>query len=184
MLAKEIYQLRNDLQAEGIIFCYCGYMTESVLTGIGNTIRRKLELEKAEPARAKGIFAVFVEQVQNVIRYSTEREQGEIDDEPAELRYGVLTVGQRDGKYFVACGNMVDAADVARLSEALERIQELDKEGLKALYKETLRGEVPEGSKGAGVGFIEIARKASHGFEFDFCDIDDHRAYFCLTAYL
>ncbi|MBT3764340.1 MAG: hypothetical protein HOB79_12410 [Rhodospirillaceae bacterium] len=47
MLAKETYDFRGYLQEKGIIFCYSGYITEDVLTGIGNAVKTKLEHEKA-----------------------------------------------------------------------------------------------------------------------------------------
>ena len=50
------------------------------------------------------------------------------------------------------------------------------------MYKETLRSEPEEGSKGAGVGFIEIARRASRPIEFDFTEFDDRFAFFALEA--
>lgn len=184
MLAKQMYDFRNTLREEGIIFCYSGYMTEEVLSGIGNALRRKLELEETDRGKAKAVFSVFVEQVQNVIRYSAEREPSEPLENEDDLRYGVLTVGMRDDRFFIACGNLVEQNDVDRLGACLAHIQSLDKDELKSLYKETLRGEVPKGSKGAGVGFIDIARRADQGFEFDFTELDDHRSYFCLKAYI
>ena len=184
MLAKDMYDFRGYLQERGIIFCYSGYMTEEVLTGIGNAIRKKLELEDADRRTTKGLFSVFVEQVQNVIRYSAEGEPKDQADTPMDLRYGVLTVGKVDGKYFVSCGNLIRRADVDRLDANLGHIQNLDKDGLKALYKETLKGDTPEGSKGAGVGFIDIARRAENGFDYDFARVDDDFSYFCLKAYI
>ncbi len=47
----------------------------------------------------------------------------------------------------------------------------MSKDELKALYKEQLRAEPEEGSKGAGLGFMEIARRASKPIEFDFADV-------------
>ncbi|WP_211563249.1 SiaB family protein kinase [Magnetovibrio blakemorei] len=87
-----------------------------------------------------------------------------------------MVVGKKDGKYFVSCANLIAQNDVDRLSGSLSNIQHLAADGLKALYKETLKGDTPEGSKGAGVGFIDIARKASHGFEFDFANVDDNHS--------
>ena len=184
MLAKEMYDFRDYLKNEGIIFCYSGYMTEEVLSGIGQTIKKKLELVEADRNTARGVFSVFVEQVQNVIRYSAERQEGIVDEKLDEIRYGVLTVGQKDDQYFVSCGNLVENRDVERLQTSLKHIQELDKDGLRALYKETLKGETPEGSKGAGVGFIDIARRATKGFEYDFMNMDGDHSYFCLKAYV
>lgn len=184
MLAREMYQFRDELAQRGIIFCYSGYMTEEVLTGIGSALKTKLEFEREERARSRSLFAVFVEQVQNVVRYSAERETDEEIENAKELRYGVLTVGKMGEKYFVACANMIARKDVDRLGKSLEAIQNMSAGELKTLYRDTLRGETPEGSKGAGVGFIDIARRAMHGFEFDFTDLGDDRSYFCLKAYV
>ncbi len=188
MLAKEMYDFRGYLQEKGIIFCYSGYMTEEVLSGIGSAIKKKLDLENTEKNISKGLFSIFVEQVQNVIRYSAERvpeakKEIQNDEGSTELRYGVLTVGKGDELYFVSCGNLIMQPDVERLGASLNHIQHLDKEGLKQLYKKTLKGQTPEGSKGAGVGFIDIARRAKQ-FDYDFIRVDDDHSYFCMKAYV
>ncbi|GAB6040871.1 SiaB family protein kinase [Endothiovibrio diazotrophicus] len=183
MLAEEMYDFRNRLREQGVVFCYSGYFTEEILAGVGGAIRRKLELEAADRNTVKGLFSIFVEQVQNIIRYSAEREPppGAAGE---SLRYGVLTVGREGDRHFVSCANLIRRADVERLDRSLHRIRGLDHDALKALYKETLRGAVPEGSVGAGVGFIDIARRARRGFTHDFFTVDDETAYFCLKAYV
>jgi hypothetical protein len=119
-----------------------------------------------------------------VIRYSAENEARKLDPNEADLRYGVLTVGRNNSSFFVACGNKVRIQDVARLRQNLSEIQELEPNELRARYKEILRGESPSGSKGAGVGFLEIARQASNGIEFDFAQIDQRYSFFTLKAYI
>ena len=183
-LAQEMFDFRKVLVEKGIIFCYSGYMTEEVLTSIGKAVRLKLELEAADKKTARNVFSVFVEQVQNVIRYSAEKEDVAKAETEQELRYGVLTVGKSSDSYFICCSNVIKGADVSRLQSSLSEIKSLDADGLKRLYKETLKGETPEGSKGAGVGFIDIARKASKGFEFDFVPMDEQRSYFSLKAFI
>ena len=183
MLADEMYNFRNQLHEQGIVFCYSGYMTEQIMTGIGDAIKRKLKIDQADRQTARTVFSVFVEQVQNVIRYSSEHEAEE--GQPAsELRYGVMTVGCKNDRYFVSCGNVVNTTDVERLRASLTHIQGLDRRQLRVFYKESLKADVPAKSKGAGVGFIHIARTASRGFEFDFSTLDDDHAYFCLKAYV
>lgn len=184
MLAKEMLGFRKSLQNEGVVFCYSGYMTEDVLVSIGSVIKQKLTAESVDKKVVRGVFSVFVEQVQNVIRYSIEEDAGGQKGEEIDLRYGLLMVGLKEDQYFVSCANLIEKKNVALLREGLSHIQQLDKEGLKLLYKEILRGQVPEGSKGAGVGFIDIAKRATNGIEFDFTDFDDDFAYFSLKAYI
>ncbi|MBF0482302.1 MAG: hypothetical protein HQK81_02040 [Desulfovibrionaceae bacterium] len=179
MLAEEMYALRQVLSRNGIGYCYSGCMTEEILLGIGNAIRRHMQAREADAKTSRSVFAVFVEQVQNVIRYSAEKLDG---GGPPEMPFGILAVGDLDGDIFVSCGNLVAAADVPRLRANLETIRGLDKQGLKSLHKDVLRGDVPEGSKGAGVGFIDIARRATRGIEFDFTPVDEASSFFTLKA--
>jgi len=58
----------------------------------------------------------------------------------------------------------------------------MNKDELKVLYKEQLRAEPEAGSKGAGLGFMEIARRATKPIEFDFADLDANHAFFALKA--
>lgn len=174
----------KNLAEKGIVFCYSGVITEKQLTAIGNVVKNKLELENTETNIARSVFSVFVEQVQNVIRYSVEKPE----DEQAKLAdangYGLIVVGQKDGKHFITCSNLIEIAEVERLRTALTHIQSLNEQELKALYKQTLRAETPATSKGAGVGFIDIARRAINGFEFDFTAKDAKYAYFAVKAYI
>ena len=181
MLAKEQYELRNVLEDRGIIFCYSGYMTEGILSGIGDALKQKLALEGTDSNIVRGVFSIFVEQMQNIIRYSAEREP-ETKDEFNVLSYGVLSIGRNNDEYFITCANKIKQEDVERLDSYLKFIQNMNKQELKILYKKQLRSESPEGSKGAGVGFIDIAKRASKPIEFDFMKLDDSYSFFSLKA--
>ncbi len=177
---------REILADRGIQFCYCGYITEDILSGIGSSLKQKLAMENTNREVARAVFSLFVEQVQNVIRYSAEKKLSAADSglSDVELPFGLFSVGKKDDYYFVACGNMIPTGDVERLRGNLIKIQNMDKSELKALYKEILRGKTPEGSKGAGVGFIDIARRTTKGLEFDFHEINSEFAFFALKAYI
>ncbi|MEK9722206.1 MAG: SiaB family protein kinase [Rhodospirillaceae bacterium] len=184
MLAKDLSEFRNLIQAQGIIFCYSGYITEAVLSGIGEALKQKLYLEDADKTRMRNIFAIFVEQMQNVIRYSAENDAPDDSGDINELRYGILNIGVEDDKFFITCGNKVQRAVVARLSGRLADLQKMTPDELKSLFKEKLRGPTEATSKGAGVGFIEIARRSSEVFDFGFMDIDDRHTFFALKAFI
>ncbi|MEO5376926.1 MAG: SiaB family protein kinase [Magnetococcus sp. DMHC-6] len=182
-LARKHYQIRELLSEQGVTFCYSGMMTEAILTSLGDAIKYKLTLEEADTNTIRGVFAIFVEQMQNTIRYSAEREESETSwMEKKGLSYGTLTVGRDEEKFFVTCGNKVQQKDVPRLREQLTLIQGLDRDGLKRLYKKILQGDTPATSQGAGVGFVDIAKRASRPIEFDFFDLDEHYAFFSLKA--
>jgi len=184
VLAKKLFDFRAVLQQEGIIFAYSGYVTEPVLQGVGEALKQKLVIQDADTKTIRSVFAIFVEQMQNMIRYSAEKIPPQMEIEARiELRYGVLTIGQEEsGHYVVRAGNLVLRSDVERMRRRLSEISEMNKEQLKVAYKEHLKGEPDEFSKGAGIGFIEIARRASKPIRFDFIDVDGEHAFFALKA--
>ncbi len=107
MLAKKLHDFRAVLQQEGIMFAYSGYVTEPVLQGVGEALKRHLEIQDADTRTVRSVFAIFVEQMQNMIRHSAERFGPDAESKaPAELRFGVLTIGQEAGSYVVTAGNL------------------------------------------------------------------------------
>lgn len=184
MLAKSMYEFREILNDRGVIFCYSGYVTDPVVSGIGAALKSKLMLEDTDTTTMRSVFAIFVEQMQNIVRYSAELEGQDEEDQKTEIRYGVLSIGMENGKLFVACGNKIHLKDVASLTRRLTELQATDKDGLRDLYKKKLREPAEVTSKGAGLGFIEIARRASEIIDFDFVDLNDKYAFFCLKAYV
>src|ERR1700730_8850178 len=160
MFAEDLLKFRNDINNRGVLFCYSGYLTEAVPGSSSTAMRFKLENDTADRKLARTLFSVFVEQVQNVVRYSAEVEV--VDGEgPAELRYGLLAVGKDADGHFVTVGNLMLTADVPRLRTDLSEIQKLDKQALTTRYREILKAPPPEGSKGAGAGFTHISRSVT-----------------------
>ncbi len=183
MLAQEYYDFKRSLDNKGIMVSFCGFVSEGILFSLGEALRQKMSIDETDSNTAKKVFSVFVEQAQNIIRYSADRIDVS-DERKIELGSGTITVGQEDGKFFVVCSNTVEKNDVPLLKNRLEHIKSLDKDGLKAYYKEKLKEEPEEQSKGASIGLIEIARRASEPIEFDFADIDDKSSFFCLKVYI
>lgn len=183
MLAKEYYGFKKSLDDKGIMVSFSGFVSEGILFSLGEALKQKMTLDDTDINTAKKVFSIFVEQAQNVIRYSSDRVEGDVGRK-VELGSGTITVGHDRDKFFIVCSNTVDAADVPLLRERLEILKTLDKDGLKAYYKEKLREEPEAQSKGATIGLIEIARRASEPIEFDFEKIDEDRSFFCLKAYI
>lgn len=198
-------RFRKELDDRGIVFSYSGYLNEAILTGIGNALRTKMELDHTDAKVQRSVFSSFVEQVQNVIRYSAEKippeelqaqeaadsgdaaatqEAAEAEEQKA-LSYGLVTVGEyANGPRFVTCCNMVHAKDTEKLKAQLDSIRGLDRKELGAMMRQQLKDGPPEGSKGAGVGFIQMAREANGNWEYDIVKgATEGFDFFCFEAH-
>jgi hypothetical protein len=182
-LAQWYYECQQSLLTRGIILSFTGFVSEGILYSLGDALKQAMARDETDNNVAKKVFSVFVEQAQNIIRYSADRV--ETSAQPREeLGAGMITVGRDAGRFFVMCGNLVPHEDVKHLKERLDLIRSMDKEQLKLYYREKLKEEPDPRSKGASIGLIEIARRASGPIEFDFMDMGEGQSFFCLKAYI
>lgn len=180
-LASELNEFRTLLLKKKIIFAYCGYVTEPILFGLGEALKKKMSLADADKKTVTSVFSIYVEQVQNIIRYSAETDPHNSDNETS-LRFGVITIVNENGKFAIDVGNMIKHKDVTRMDDQLSKIAGMDSLELKRAYKAQLKSDPSPDSKGAGLGLLEIARRVSKPLEFDFHKVDDDYTFFALKA--
>lgn len=172
MIDINLYDYYQFLKKEGIIFSFSGPTSQSVVEGIGEALRQQMELEETAVTISHRVFAIFVEQMQNVVNYSAEKVSG-AKEEGGDLRHGMVVVGKENGRFFILSGNYIKKEDAKRITALLDTLRGMSKEELKAFYKEQRRKEIPEGSKGAGLGLIETFRKASAPLEHRLHSVDE-----------
>jgi len=182
--ADDFNAYRKWLTAHGIIFSFAGHLSEEMLSSLGATLKTRMALAETDANVAKRVFSVFVEQVQNIIRYSSERV--ETAPPPRQMRSGIVAVGHEAGGFFVTCGNTISGEAVGLLQARLEHLASLDRDQLKAYYREKLREPPETGSQGASIGLIEIARRSSAPIKYDvsWADDDQSSAFFVIKSYI
>lgn len=182
-MSLNLHELYTDLKKEGIIFCFCGSVSQSIVEGIGETLWQRLELEGTEVSTIGRVFPIFVEQMQNIVSHSSERiTPDKIGGE--EIRFGIIIVGRSpDSRFYITCGNYVDNSSAESIRRRLEPLRDMDKDQLKELYREQRRQAKSEGkSKGAGLGFIDMARRASGPLDFDIVPVNGETSFFSMTT--
>jgi hypothetical protein len=116
-----------------------------------------------------------IEPAQNVRDYLYRREED--SDHERLATSGIVVVAREGERYLVSSGNLVERTDAPPLVAWLEQLRGLDKAGLKALHKKRMRQPpTPRGS--AGLGLIEMARKATMPLEYVLSTVDERYAFF------
>jgi len=169
------------VRKNGILCCFSGPTSQGVLEGIGEALRIKMEEEEADQKIARRVFSVFVEQMQNVISHSAEKIKG-LPETENELRYGMVIVGLEGDRFYVRSGNCIRKEEVGPLSEQLRMLRDMNKEELKAFFKQKRREETQENSKGAGLGIIVTARNVTAPLEFEINPLEGDLFFFSLKA--
>lgn len=178
---NSLYHLKNSLNQNSIFLCFRGPFTQELMVEIGALLKSKMKSADASPSTILKVFSVFVEQSQNIIRHSADLyNREELDDDQATS--GVIAIGMSNQAYFVTAGNRIEKDRVKTLQERLSQLQNMDREALNRLYREQRRNGRSLDDKEAGLGLIELARKATQPVEYRFETIDDTYAFFSIKA--
>ncbi|MDM8515509.1 SiaB family protein kinase [Desulfobacterales bacterium HSG16] len=182
-MLTDLYKFKQDLNRQGIFFCFSGPISQNLVSEIGSILEQKMGLEKASRSTVLRVFSMVVEKAQNIIHYSAEKYiDKKTDRDEIELRLGIIAVGYENNHYFVLCGNKIHNKKAGKLKKKLALLQSMNKEELKKYYREQRKKEPDKESKGAGLGFIDMAKKANKPIEFDFKKIDDEMSFFSMKT--
>ena len=174
----DLFSLQQTYNEQRIMLCFNGPLTRSLIEEIGNALRNYMEREHATASSAMDVFGAYIELTQNIRHYAVRKGWGE-----AEASATVVIARDADGRYVVSAGNIVDAADGPELQARVEALAAMDKAELKARYKEQLRKPREEGAvSGAGLGLIDLARKASEPLSCSLRTLNDGRAFFSIRV--
>ncbi len=182
MMVDDLYELKEVFRKREFFLSFSGPISQNLVAEIASTLKQKMELEEASKTTVLRVFSMLVENAQNIMHYSAEKLPKDHSGKEDELSFGIIAVGYENGNYFVLGGNMIENGKVDIFREKLTKLQGMNEDELKAYYKEQRRKGPGEGSKGGGLGFIEMARKASRPIEFDFKKVDETFSFFSVKV--
>ena len=179
----DLADLKKLFNTHGVVFSYNGPLSHHILTNIVEALEKKIGSLKLLHQSAHTIFTVLIELTQNIINYYAER--CEKDEKPVESE-GIIVLGfdKQKNKIFLNSGNLVRAEDVQRISERIDTVANLDKDSLRAKFKELRRSGENRSARGAGLGFLEIQRKASEPINYSFVEMVDGNLLFIMNVFL
>ncbi len=175
---KYIYELHKTMVTRNLILVYEGEFTQEITKSVLAMAERNMDAIGEDSGIKRKVFNVMVECLQNIVKHSDETD----DELYRGKNSAIFMVGKQDDMYVITSGNPVSNDKVEILHEKIETINNLDKDGLKSLYKDIIKhGDIsPKG--GAGLGFIDMARKSGQKLLFDFEPINDKISFFSLKT--
>lgn len=178
MESMDFFALRELFNRSRILLCFNGPISRSLIEEIGNALKNYLQADNAQPSAAMDVFGVYIEMTQNIRHYAMAMGYDELDSSAT-----VVVARDNDGRYLVQAGNLVEPADGAALMQRVGELAAMDKSELKAAYKVQLRQPRDENARsGAGLGLIDVARKAAQPLSASLSQVDGGRAFFSLRA--
>jgi hypothetical protein len=175
-------------QKSQVFYYYHGEFSTPIVEAAAHSLKARMADEGTAAQKSRKLFSTFIEMAQNVMHYGVQAQTAGGQDVEAKL--GAIAVGKaNDTQFWIACANLVAYGSIPRISAKLREVQTLSLEEIKRQYKEQLRNDEHAQndavSKGAGLGFLTLARDSSEPLEFHFLSDPtrtDNAAYFFIKA--
>jgi hypothetical protein len=168
----DLYLLRETYNQKNLLLCFNGPFSQSLIEEIGNALKKYLQSQSIPSSSALDVFAAYIEITQNIREYASSHGYGE-----TEASATVVIGRDEEGRYVITAGNLIEITDGEKLVGWINALAAMDKAQLRATYKEQLR-KPREGDGGAGLGLIDIARKASQPFSCALRPVNSGLRYF------
>jgi hypothetical protein len=158
-----------------VILSYQGLFNFEIIGHLLNSLKDETESRGISISHYKKILSVMIEALENIFKYS------EFFDKETSLfpkYYPKFLLEKIDVNYLLYTSNPILKSDVQRLSNHIDKINNLDKEGLRLLFRNTLTNGQFSAKGGAGLGFIEMAKVTGEKIDFSFDSINDKYSYY------
>jgi len=174
---KYVYDLHNTMLNHNLILVYEGEFTQEITKSVLSMAERNMDSLGEESSIKRKVFNVMVECLQNIVKHGDD-----VEEEIVGKNKAIFIIGKNDNLYEITSGNPVKNETADKLKNKIDEINSLDKEGLKNLYKEIIKNNKLSDKGGAGLGFVDMARKSGRPLEYEFHPIDDHSSFFSLKT--
>ncbi|MEM6359248.1 MAG: DUF6272 family protein [Bacteroidota bacterium] len=168
----DIYKKYNDLNDFGAhIFGFVGDVDkidiDNMITFAERILADNLRLKKR-------LINILVESAQNLKFYHCRA------CDSTESREVFIIAQKRTDKLLFQAGNYILKSDIYGIESRIKMVNAIPKEDLGDLYRSVLDYGSVSNSGGAGLGFIDIARKSDSPLTYTLDKIDDNTYFFTL----
>lgn len=157
--------IQDIMDKENVIMVYNGSFSQDIIKSILKYVENELAEQGVEELVKRRIFNVMVEMLQNI-----DKHQLDIGDESISP---VFLLTAEEDSFGLITGNFIANDKIDIVQNKIDTVNALDADGLKALYKETRLNSRISDVGGAGLGFIDMARKTGNKMEYSFLDIEN-----------
>lgn len=165
-------KVRKIMMDDRLMFVYRGPVTGQNSVSLLFLLEKDMLNSDFGLTGRKRLFMFVLESLQNVSRHT---------DTPGYSRMSLVIYSKNGSGYTVTTGNVIRNEEEPGLREQLTLLNRLDKDEIRALYREKLLNNTLSDKGGAGLGLIEMARKTGNRLDFDFLRISDEYQYFVLS---
>ncbi len=166
----EIYQYMND---RGVLISYLGDFNHEVVNSLLGSVKKIIKTSELDFQNRKRFYALAAECLDNVNRYNYKIEGSN------GITKTFFNISSNKEDFIIQTGNYIHNDQKRLLTEKLEKVNSLDRDELKKLYKEKL-SESP--LRGGGLGIIDISLRSGCKISYEYKPVTEDVYFFILLT--
>ncbi|MEP0985352.1 SiaB family protein kinase [Ekhidna sp.] len=179
---KTVIAFKKAMTKSHLNVVYLGNVTQSTVESITDMISEDLNTRHENRRVTKRVYHVMMESLQNICKHADSQSKEESNSlEQGLVKKGIFLIGHDKKEYFITTGNNIEIKSAMALRDVLDTINSLDSDGIKQMYRDAMENSELGETGGAGLGFIDIAKKTGTQYEYYFEPDSETSCFFILT---
>ncbi len=164
--------IHDKIRRERLMFVFRGEITEKNSLPLLTLLESEMKEDSFDLSGRKRLFMYVLESLQNIVKHG---------GHTGHTIMPLVSYSKTDDGYMINTGNVVTESQCGKLREELEKINSLDVQDIKALYRQILETTGFSEKGGAGLGLLEMAVKTGNRLDYDFIPLEEGLSYFVLS---
>jgi phosphotransferase system IIB component len=161
------------MKKSNVIMVYEGEFSQDITKSFLSMTESNFQTAQVNESIIKKIYNIMMEALQNICKH-----EFKVQGDDLKNTKSLFIISENDHEYQIITGNAIKENVINTIKDKIEKVNSLDQEGLKALYKEARLNSTISEVGGAGLGFIDIARKSGNKISYHFESINETVFYF------
>lgn len=164
--------IHDKMRNERLLFVYRGEITDRNSLPLLTLLENEMKDDSYGFVGRKRLFMYVLENLQNIVKHGDRSDYGDMS---------LVAYSKTDDGYKITTGNIISTDHVDDLKKRLDRVNNLDYNEIKVLYRQILDSTEFSSKGGAGLGLIEMAIKTGNRLDYEFVPVDKGFSYFILS---
>lgn len=149
------------------IYEFSGRVDEQVMIRGANHIEKLLIANGANKDKVQNVFELFIETVQNILNYSYNSVRLKDNKKAVFCNFSLFYLTESNTYVLESC-NLIDTYQKEIIEQKTKVLKDLDDKALRKLIRQKSRSKEDNHDRGAGLGYMIMARKSSSPIEILF----------------
>jgi len=156
-----------------VIMVYEGEFSQDITKSFLSMTESNFQNSNVSEAVTKKVYNIMMEALQNICKHEFKYQPNQTDKTES-----LFIISENSTEYQIITGNAIQKEVIPIIQNKIDKVNSLDQDGLKQLYKEARLNSTISEVGGAGLGFIDIARKSANPISYHFKPINNELYYF------